>query len=295
MCEIVTDGSESFVFVSPVLGEVNLAARGRCHAIKNCGGHWLQRGFSGADHVNGNSGGLGEFCHVLRRYDAGIVWTVREYYDDFSARVLSCVFQRQQECVVKRRLIPCHGRAHCPNDLRSVGSKRRGTREISAVRIECNLVRISERTNKLVNGVLREDKAPIHIVTGVKQDEYISSAYQRVEGLRRCAIRSVIGRGTGGVVGKLAETTRRFIAFRKSRCPLGNPILRDDKILGAQSGNVVSVLVGHRHVQLDHIDHNAKVRALLSLDTALAEQQAQRNKKREKICPHHKFLPATLD
>ena len=59
----------------------------------------------------------------------------------------------------------------------------------------------------------------------------------------------------------------RFVAFRKRGSLLRNPILNDGKILGAKTGNVLSILVGHRYVELYHVDNHVKIGALLSFDT----------------------------
>ena len=62
------------------------------------------------------------------------------------------------------------------------------------------------------------------------------------------------------------QTARRFIAFRKGRDLLHNPILSDGEVLRTQSGNVVSVLVRHRNIELNQVDDHVKVRAVLRAD-----------------------------
>ena len=66
MCEIVLDRGESAPLISPILREVGHAARIRGHALKHRSRNRLQFGFLGADHVNRDSGRLGNFCHIFR-------------------------------------------------------------------------------------------------------------------------------------------------------------------------------------------------------------------------------------
>src|ERR1700683_1692610 len=292
MSQIVTDESEGSVFIFPVFGEVGLAAGGGSHTIKNRGGHRFQFGRLCADHVDRNSGRLGKFSDVLRWYYAGIVRAVREHHYDFPTFILSRVFQRQQERVVECRLISGHCRAQGPQNLRPVGSKGGCVGKLSAIRIECDLVGVSQRANELGNRVLREDKAPVHVVTAIKQDKHIGSAHQRGEGLRRGAVRRRFGqrprRSRRQVpLRKLTETAGWFVAFRKGGRLLNNPILDDGKILGPESRNVVPLLVRDRHVELDHVHYNVEVRALLSFDATFVSQyenQTEQNQQKQFFC-----------
>src|SRR6266851_3011081 len=74
----------------------------------------------------------------------------------------------------------------------------------------------------------------------------------------------------------------RFVAFRKRGKLLRNTVLNDDKILGVKPRNVVSFLVGHRDVELHHIDNHVKIGALLSFDSrSISDEQTEEKPKRQ--------------
>src|ERR1700687_1805477 len=295
MCQVVADGSEGSVFVFPVLGEVCLASGGGGHAIENCGGYGFQFCRLCADHVDRHSGRLSKFRDVLRRDHAGIVGAIREHHYNFPPCILSRVFQRQQQRVVESCLISSYRRAHSPQHLRPVGSEGGGARDIPAIRIKGDLVGGSQRANKLANRILCEDKAAVHVVTGIKQNEHICAAYQRREVLSRGSVRRAyrqVTSGSGGRVlfGKIAETAGWPISFCEGGGLLHNSILDDGKILGTESGNVFPLLVRDRYIELDHVDHNVKVRTLLSFDVSfVAQHEPHRDKNQQEQSSDHEF------
>ena len=59
-----------------------------------------------------------------------------------------------------------------------------GAGQITAVRIERDLIGLAERTNEIADSVLGEDEAAIHVVTCIEEHENIGAADQRIESCR---------------------------------------------------------------------------------------------------------------
>ena len=56
------------------------------------------------------------------------------------------------------------------------------------------------------------------------------------------------------------QSAGRLIPFPESRDLLPDAVLGDDEVRGFQAGDVISLVVRHRHVQLHHIHHDAEIR-----------------------------------
>src|SRR5207302_8381693 len=111
----------------------------------------------------------------------GIVGAVREHYDRLSSRILAGILNRQQQRVIERRIVPSHAGAHAAHHLRSVGSQSRGPVKVAAIGIERYFVRAFQRANEIGDGILREDKATVHVIAGIKQDEDIGASKGRAK------------------------------------------------------------------------------------------------------------------
>ena len=88
------------------------------------------------------------------------------------------ILHRHEEGVVERRVISSDRGAHPVQNLRTIPRKKCGAREITAVGVESNLIRGFQRSDKVDNCVLCKDKLPVHVIAGVKQDEYIGARNQ---------------------------------------------------------------------------------------------------------------------
>jgi len=105
---------------------------------------------------------------------------------------------------------------------------------------------------------LREHKSAVHIIAGIEEHKHIGAADQIIKGLRPLGRRSRESLG-GAHIRKVAKIAGWFISFRKGCRFLQNAIFIYGEIFGLQARDVISFLVGHSDVELNHVDRDVNV------------------------------------
>src|SRR5260370_39222455 len=95
--------------------------------------------------------------------------------------MLAALLNGKQQGVIECQIVTSHTRAHAANHLRPVGGQSRSPVKVAAVGIESYSVRTFQRANKIGNGILREDEAPVHVIAGIEQNEDIGAGKGRTE------------------------------------------------------------------------------------------------------------------
>ena len=70
--------------------------------------------------------------------------------------------------------------------------------------------------------------------------------------------RRIRANGGGALAGIIFQPPRSFIFLAEGGNLLGNSVFVNLKVPGGEAGNVISFLIGHRHIQLHHIDGDTK-------------------------------------
>src|SRR5580700_5655384 len=112
------------------------------------------------------------------------------------------VLNGEQKTIVERGIVSGDGGTRGANDLRAVGGQQSTAGEIAAVRIERDFVRALERADEISNGILREDKTPVHIIAGIKKNKNIGAFDERGELVcrhARAVVLLLIGRNIGRI------------------------------------------------------------------------------------------------
>src|SRR5216684_1106141 len=246
MSDVTADGSKGVLLVLPALGKVGLAAGGSTHAPEDSGSNRIEFRFPRADYIDRNAFGLGQFAYILRSDHAGPVRAVGKHHYYFSAGIRARVLKSQQQRIVKCRIVSSDGGTHAPQNLHPVGGEQRAAVKVAAIGIESHSFRIIQGPDKLCDSILREGKATVHIVAGVKEDENI--------GARRLSKLISLGVLLSSNVNRLLWA----VAFTEGSDFLWNVIFVNGKVRRTKTGYIAPLVVGYRHVQQHQVDVNPK-------------------------------------
>jgi hypothetical protein len=145
--------------------------------------------------------------------------------------------------------------------VRRLAARERLRRE----RIDRNRIGSIEAANEVGDGVGRVDKAAVHVIAGIKEDEDVGADKGVGAGIRR--VGGIFGaRGDKGAAGAIVEDLdRRPVALAKGIDLLGDTILGYAEIFRLEARDVAPLTVGDGEAEHHHVDLDLENGALLFL------------------------------
>ena len=120
----------------------------------------------------------------------------------------------------------------------------------------------AQAAHEIGNGILGEHKSPIHIIAGIEKHEDVRTRQQGAQLAWRETLRpftslaGVLGDGLILRCGRICQSDNVLIALSESRKFLRNSVLGNLEVLRTKTGDIISLSVRHRDIQLHQIHDN---------------------------------------